>query len=74
MKYVSSVATLGRHHQEEEDLECLFDLNRIHQNIASTKVAISDLEVKEPKVLVRDNQLDSVKSDVPASNICSSSE
>ena len=38
------------------------------------KVTILDPEVKTPKVLVRDDQLDSGKSDVPSSNTVSSSE
>ena len=38
------------------------------------KVTILDPEVKAPKVLVRDDQLDSGKSDVPSSNTVSSSE
>ena len=38
------------------------------------KVTISDPEVKAPKVLLHDNQLDSGKCDVTASNTFSSSE
>ena len=38
------------------------------------KVTILDPEVKAPKFSVRDNQLDSGKSDVPASNTLSSYE
>ena len=37
-------------------------------------VTTSDPEVKAPKVLVRDNELDSGKSDVPALNTFSSSD
>ena len=38
------------------------------------KVTILDPEVKVPNILVRDNELDSGKSDMPASNTLSSSD
>ena len=49
-------------------------MNRIHQNIASTRVTASETEVKAPKFLVRNIQLDLDKSDVPDSNTFSISD
>ena len=69
-----AISTLRQNYQEEEDVECLFKLNCIHWNISSMKATILDPEVKVPNILVRDNELDSGKSDIPASNKFSSSD
>ena len=71
---MSDVSNLGQHQQEEEDSECLFKLNLINWTTASIKVTILDTEVEAPKILVRNNKLNSGKSDVPALNTFSSSD